>query len=174
MHRRLLAELERAGRLDRALEALPTDEELAARGRAGGGLTSPEFAVLLAYVKIALEDEINASDPARRPVDRQTCWRTTSRPRCASATPTRMAGHRLRREIVTTALVNEVVNRGGITFVLPGGRGDRRRRGRRDPGVRGRPRRLRAARRCGRPIEALDNRVADRGADRGLPARCGG
>ena len=38
----------------------------------------------------------------------------------------RMAGHRLRREIVTTVLVNEVVNRGGIVVRLPGGRGDRR------------------------------------------------
>ena len=32
VHRRLITELERSGQLDRALEALPTDEELAARG----------------------------------------------------------------------------------------------------------------------------------------------
>ena len=105
------------GQLNRALEALPTDEELARPAEAGEGLTAPEFAVLLAYVKIVLESEILA-DPTwstRRGPPR--CWSTTSRPRCASAFAERMAGHRLRREIVTTVLVNEVVNRGGTSFV---------------------------------------------------------
>lgn len=56
VHRRMITELERAGVLDRSLEALPPDEELAVRTESG--LTAPEFAVLLAYVKIALEKEI--------------------------------------------------------------------------------------------------------------------
>ncbi len=119
VHRRLISELEKAGRLDRAIEAMPTDEELAARFGSGAGLTSPEFAVLLAYVKIALEDEINAS-----PVPDEE-W---THPVLVDYFPTPlrsryeglMAGHRLRREIVTTQLVNEVVNRGGTSFVFRG------------------------------------------------------
>ena len=56
VHRRMINDLERSGALNRALEALPSDEELAVRTETG--LTPPEFAVLLAYVKIVLEREI--------------------------------------------------------------------------------------------------------------------
>jgi glutamate dehydrogenase len=116
VHRRLITDLERAGRLDRALEAMPSDEELAARGASGGGLTSPEFAVLLAYVKIALEDELHSStlpdEDWTHPV-LVDYFPTPLRERYENL----MTGHRLRREIVATQLVNEVVNRGGSTFV---------------------------------------------------------
>ncbi|HEX6497719.1 MAG TPA: NAD-glutamate dehydrogenase [Micromonosporaceae bacterium] len=116
VHRRLLADLEKAGRLDRALEAIPTDDELAARGEQGLGLTSPEFAVLLAYVKIALEDEINAStlpdDPWTHEVIEEY-FPTALREDFVDE----MARHPLRREIVTTQVVNETVNRGGTSFV---------------------------------------------------------
>jgi glutamate dehydrogenase len=116
VHRRLIADLEREGRLDRALEAVPTDEELAQRSAAGDGLSSPEFAVLLSYVKIALEDEINSSS---LPDDEWThevlldYFPTPLRERYADQMP----GHALHREIVTTQLVNEMVNRGGTSFV---------------------------------------------------------
>jgi glutamate dehydrogenase len=116
VHRRLLDDLERDGRLDRTIEAMPTDEELAERFATGTGLTSPEFAVQLAYVKIALEDEINASTLPDDPWTHQVLvdyFPTPLRDRHAD----RMASHALRREIITTRLVNEVVNRGGTTFV---------------------------------------------------------
>jgi glutamate dehydrogenase len=116
VHRRLLNDLEKSGQLDRALEALPTDEELAVRGEAGDGLTAPEFAVLLAYVKITLERQILADEMVDEPWTVDVLSRyfpTPLRERYAS----RMAGHRLRREIITTVLVNEVVNRGGTSFV---------------------------------------------------------
>jgi glutamate dehydrogenase len=116
VHRRLLTDLEKAGRLDRAIEAMPIDEELVVRAEAGNGLTSPEFAVLLAYVKIALEDEITASDLPDDPWCAEVLadyFPTPLRDEFAD----RMGEHRLRREIITTSLVNEVVNRGGTTFV---------------------------------------------------------
>jgi glutamate dehydrogenase len=116
VHRRLLNDLEKSGQLDRALEALPTDEELAARGEAGDGLTAPEFAVLLAYVKITLEKQILADELVDEPWTFAVLshyFPTPLRDRFAA----RMAGHRLRREIITTVLVNEVVNRGGTSFV---------------------------------------------------------
>jgi glutamate dehydrogenase len=116
VHRRLLNDLEKSGQLDRALEALPGDDELAVRGEAGDGLTAPEFAVLLAYVKITLEKQILADVMVDEPWTTEVLanyFPTPLRERFAS----RMAGHRLRREIITTVLVNEVVNRGGTSFV---------------------------------------------------------
>ncbi|MGW4295221.1 NAD-glutamate dehydrogenase [Micromonospora chersina] len=115
VHRRMISELERAGQLDRALEALPSDEELAVRGESG--LTAPEFAVLLAYVKIVLEREIVSEGLADEEWTTDVLvnyFPTPLRERFAD----RMGRHRLRRDIVTTVLVNEAINRGGITFVF--------------------------------------------------------
>ncbi|GAB3859440.1 NAD-glutamate dehydrogenase [Micromonospora andamanensis] len=115
VHRRMITELERAGVLDRSLEALPPDEELAVRTESG--LTAPEFAVLLAYVKIALEKEIlNDGLPDEKWTDEVLVnyFPTPMRERFAD----RMDRHRLRRDIVTTVLVNEAINRGGISFVF--------------------------------------------------------
>ncbi|MFB9545609.1 NAD-glutamate dehydrogenase [Micromonospora sagamiensis] len=115
VHRRMISDLERSGALNRALEALPSDEELAARTETG--LTAPEFAVLLAYVKIALEREILTDGLADEEWTTDVLvnyFPTPMRQRFAD----RMERHRLRRDIVTTVLVNEAVNRGGISFVF--------------------------------------------------------
>ena len=53
--------LEKTERLDRAIEFLPSNEEIADRRGKGLGLTSPERAVLLAYSKIWLYDELLGS-----------------------------------------------------------------------------------------------------------------
>jgi glutamate dehydrogenase len=117
VHRRMITFLERAGRLDRALEALPGDDELEVRAQSGLGLTSPEFAVLLAYTKMVLKLEIGESE---LPDEEWThpvlaaYFPTALRERYAD----RMATHPLRRDIVTTVLANDVVNNGGISFVF--------------------------------------------------------
>ncbi|BEL11640.1 NAD-glutamate dehydrogenase [Actinoplanes sichuanensis] len=116
VHRRMLNSLEQRGELNRELEALPTDKELAVRYENGEGLSAPEFAVLLAYVKISLEREVLADelvDEAWTSEVLSEYFPTPLRERFAG----RMAGHRLRREIISTSLVNEVVNRGGTSFV---------------------------------------------------------
>ncbi|MGA4684592.1 NAD-glutamate dehydrogenase [Micromonospora sp. AB353] len=115
VHRRMINELERSGALNRALEALPSDEELAVRTESG--LTAPEFAVLLAYVKIVLEREIVGEGLADEEWTTEVLvnyFPTPLRQRFAE----RMGRHRLRRDIVTTVLVNEAINRGGISFVF--------------------------------------------------------
>ncbi|MEE6257304.1 NAD-glutamate dehydrogenase [Plantactinospora sonchi] len=114
VHRRMISDFERAGHLNRELEALPPDEELAVR--TDSGLTAPEFAVLLAYVKIVLEREILADSLPDEEWTSEVLagyFPTPLRDRYAD----RMAEHRLRRDIVTTVLVNEAVNRGGISFI---------------------------------------------------------
>ncbi|NMO55978.1 NAD-glutamate dehydrogenase [Actinoplanes sp. TBRC 11911] len=117
VHRRMLTSLEESGQLNRELEGLPGDAELAARSEAGDGLTAPEFAVLMAYVKIRWETEVLADELVDEAWTNEVLanyFPAPLRERCGG----RMAGHRLRREIISTALVNEVVNRGGTSFVF--------------------------------------------------------
>ncbi len=59
---RFMRHLEKLGRLDRAIEYLPTDAQIAERKARGEGLTTPEFSVLLAYSKMWLSDELVESD----------------------------------------------------------------------------------------------------------------
>ncbi|TNY36920.1 NAD-glutamate dehydrogenase [Thermomonospora catenispora] len=117
VHGRLLRKLEHDGRLKRRLEFLPDDKVLVERRQAGQGLTGPEFAVLLAYVKLALDDELLASDLPDDPY--LESWLVHYFP-----TPLRerfrpyMDRHPLRREIITTQVVNDLVNNSGITFTF--------------------------------------------------------
>jgi glutamate dehydrogenase len=111
---RFMRTLEAAGRLNRRLEALPDDETL--RERHGVGLARPEICVLLAYAKIDLYDALLASDLPDDPamaVELERYFPAV----LAQRFPEELARHRLKREIVATALTNEIVNRVGITFV---------------------------------------------------------
>ena len=58
VHARFMRSLEQQKHLDRTVEMLPDDETLANRRNAGLGLTVPELAVLLAYAKITLEEDL--------------------------------------------------------------------------------------------------------------------
>ncbi|MGI8895883.1 MAG: NAD-glutamate dehydrogenase, partial [Casimicrobiaceae bacterium] len=114
--KRFLQFLEKAGRLKRALEFLPTDEEIGERRTQGVGLTAPEHAVLLAYSKIWLYDELLSST---LPDDR---WIGTALVRyfpeaLQDKYVAYMARHPLKREIVATYVTNSMVNRVGSTFV---------------------------------------------------------
>jgi glutamate dehydrogenase len=117
VHRRYLKALERSGRLDRTLEFLPSDEELAERAAAGRGLVMPEFAVLLAYTKIWIYDELLASDVPEDPflsAELAHYFPTAIRERYAN----RLVDHPLRREIIATCATNAMVNRTGTTFAF--------------------------------------------------------
>jgi glutamate dehydrogenase len=115
VHARQIRELEERRGLNRELEALPTDKEIRRREEIGAGLTSPELATLMAHVKLALKEQILASDlpdqevfAARLPRYFPAQLRDGFAPEIRS--------HQLRREIVATMLVNNVVDTGGITF----------------------------------------------------------
>jgi len=117
VHERLIHWLEDRGDLDRALEFLPTDAEIEKRLHDGLGLKSPEFSVLVAYAKLALKQDILASSIPDDPYFERTLaeyFPAKIREHYAGE----LAGHPLRREIVTNSLVNSVVNRGGITFAF--------------------------------------------------------
>ena len=113
---RFIRFLEKAGRLNRAIEFLPGEEEIEARRAAGGALTTPERAVLLAYGKMWLFDEILASD---LPEDD---WVGTAAvryfpPRLRDSMAAYIPRHPLKREIVATHVLNSMVNRVGATYV---------------------------------------------------------
>ncbi len=113
---RLIRDLERAGRLDRALEFLPDDETLAARAAGRRGLTRPELAVLLAYAKMSLDHDLLASDLPDLPelaADLRDYFPPALRERFAA----QIAAHPLKREITATVVTNDLVNRAGLTFI---------------------------------------------------------
>jgi glutamate dehydrogenase len=115
VHARYLRSLEIEGLLNRALEFLPGEKQLAERAAAGLGLTTPEFAVLLAYTKHTNAVEVLASDLPDDPYVQRELVRyfpTALQKGFTDAMP----GHRLRREIVATMLTNEMVNRAGTSF----------------------------------------------------------
>ena len=113
---RFMQFLEKAGRLNRAIEYLPTDEQIAERRAEGLGLAAPERAVLLAYAKIWIYDELLASPLPDDP------WVATAlvryfpqvlRERFAQWMPR----HPLKREIIATHVTNSMLNRVGSTYV---------------------------------------------------------
>jgi glutamate dehydrogenase len=116
-HTRFMRFLEKQGRLDRGIEFLPSDDEIAQRKAKGLGLTTPEQAVVLAYSKMWLYDEIIASD---LPED---AWVATALHRyfpqkLAKQFTAYVDKHPLRREIIATHVLNSMINRVGPTFVL--------------------------------------------------------
>jgi len=113
---RLIRELEKSGRLDRALEFLPDDAEIASRAAARRGLTRPELSVLLAYAKMSLDHELLQADLPDAPELAEELWLYFP-PALRDRFQTQIAAHPLRREIVATLVANDVVNRAGLTFV---------------------------------------------------------
>ena len=114
-HAHTIRSLEVSGHLDRALEFLPTTEEIDERHKAGRGLTRPELAVLLAYGKIALYSRLIDSDVPEDPYLSNELQRYFP-PLIPKRFGRFLQQHRLRREIIATATTNSMVNRMGPTF----------------------------------------------------------
>ncbi|WP_213877440.1 NAD-glutamate dehydrogenase [Pseudomonas sp. dw_358] len=115
-YRRLMADLESRGKLDRAIEFLPSEEQLNERIAARQGLTRAELSVLISYSKIDLNEALLASqvpDDDYLARDMETAFP----PSLASKYAEPMRRHRLKREIVSTQISNDLVNNMGITFV---------------------------------------------------------
>jgi glutamate dehydrogenase len=113
----LLRSLERAGTLDRALEALPTDEEIVERQRKGLRLTRPELAMLLSYSKIWLSGRLMETDVAEDPYLGAELTRYFPKP-VQRRYPRAILRHQLSREIIVTATTNSLVNRMGPGFAI--------------------------------------------------------
>ncbi len=113
---RLMRDLEEEGILNRALENLPDETEIVRRMADKQGLTRPELAVLLAYTKMSLNQQLLHSEVPDLAILRD---------KLASYFPTRLQKsytheietHPLKRDITATLFTNSIVNRMGITFI---------------------------------------------------------
>ena len=115
-YKRLMSALEAAGKLDSALEFLPTDDELNECTAKGLVLTRPELSVLISYSKIDLKESLLKSlVPDDEYLARE--METAFPPLLAQKFGEPMRRHRLKREIVSTQIANDLVNHMGITFV---------------------------------------------------------
>jgi glutamate dehydrogenase len=109
--------LEKQGLLDRQIEYLPSDAELSTRKTRGQGLTRPELAVLLSYSKLVAFQQLLESDIPEDPYLSKELQRYFPAPlqkKYAAA----MDQHRLKREIIATAVTNTTINRMGATFLM--------------------------------------------------------
>ncbi|EQD51823.1 NAD-specific glutamate dehydrogenase [mine drainage metagenome] len=116
-HVHLIRELERRRIVNRRLEGLPNAETLALRRAAQRGLTRPELAILLAYGKIALSQDLQTSDIAEDPTLCQEIERYFP-PALLKRYAPFMHRHPLGRGIITTEITNRLVNHMGPTFVI--------------------------------------------------------
>ncbi|MFJ4715794.1 NAD-glutamate dehydrogenase [Streptomyces sp. NPDC088785] len=115
-HQRFMRRLGKQGHLDRGLEFLPNDRQIKELLNTGRGLSQPELAVLLAYTKITAADELiqtTLPDDAYLRRLLHAYFPQELRDKYGEA----IDGHALRREIITTVLVNDTVNTGGSTFL---------------------------------------------------------
>jgi len=113
---RLMRQLEKEGPLNRRIEFLPDEEALAERMRLRQGFTRPELAVLLSYAKMTIYDQILVSDlpdDAYMQEDLKLYFPALLREQYGE----QIGRHRLRREIIATAVTNSMVNRVGPAFL---------------------------------------------------------
>jgi len=113
---RLIQWLEGAGRLNRAIEFLPTDDEFVQRRALKQGLTAPEGAVVLAYAKMSVFGDLLASNLPDDPYFSRVLQAYFPKA-LTEKFPEAVNQHPLKREIIATYVANTVVNRSGATFV---------------------------------------------------------
>ncbi|MCB0916302.1 MAG: NAD-glutamate dehydrogenase [Actinobacteria bacterium] len=115
VHARMMRRMELEGLLDRALEYLPSEDDISTLRDEDRGMTSPEFCTLMAYSKNYLTRQLNESDLASDPFYSDLLLGYFPEP-MVDRYPAAIEDHPLRREIISTMVANSMINRGGITF----------------------------------------------------------
>ncbi len=115
VHEDWMRRLERNGLLNRELEFLPSRKQVAERLDRGQGLSAPELAILLAYTKIVLADELIGTDLPDDPFLRSDLYKYFPG-KMRQHYRQQMEEHPLRREIIVTQIVNDLVNGAGMTY----------------------------------------------------------
>lgn len=116
LFRQNMNDLEKAGRLDRKLECLPDDKSLLERKASNKPLTRPEIAMLLAYCKMYLKQDVLATDVPEDPYFAKYLLTAFPKP-LREKYFSQMQQHSLRREIIATQLCKSITDRMGINFV---------------------------------------------------------
>ncbi|KFZ29736.1 NAD-glutamate dehydrogenase [Pseudidiomarina atlantica] len=114
---RFMHHLEREGQLNRSLEYLPDDDELAERQASGRGFTRPELAVITAYGKMVLKEELLDDTIMADPFHARSLMNAFPKP-LQEPYAEAMEAHPLRAQIIATRLANNIVNDMGPNFVF--------------------------------------------------------
>ncbi|PIE24235.1 MAG: NAD-glutamate dehydrogenase [Neptuniibacter caesariensis] len=115
-YQRYITNMENAGKLDRDLEFLPSDEALNERRSLHKGLTRPELSVLVSYSKAELKETLSLSSVPDDPYLARAL--TTAFPdNLTQDYLPQLNAHRLRKEIIGTQIANHMINMMGINFV---------------------------------------------------------
>jgi glutamate dehydrogenase len=114
---RLMTILENNGQLNRQVETLPDDVTLQERLAGGNSLTRPEIGVLLSYAKIVLFDDVIDSNLPDEDYFKDTLV-SYFPGKMLKANEQDIMSHRLRREIISTLIVNDAINRGGPATIV--------------------------------------------------------
>lgn len=117
VHARLIQYLVDERGLNRELEALPAEKEIHRRLEAGLGLTSPELCTLMAHVKLGLKEQMLETELTEQDVFASRLPQYFPTPLRERFTP-EIRTHQLRREIVTTMLINDLVDAAGISYAF--------------------------------------------------------
>ncbi|WP_297592548.1 NAD-glutamate dehydrogenase [Mycobacterium sp.] len=117
VHARLIQYLVDERGMNRELEALPSEKEIQRRADAGIGLTSPEMCTLMAHVKLGLKEEMLETELTEQDVFASRLPLYFPKPLRERFTP-EIRTHQLRREIVTTMLINDLVDAAGISYAF--------------------------------------------------------
>jgi glutamate dehydrogenase len=113
---RFIHSLEKSGKLDREIEFLPSDEEIAERQAQGLGFTRPELSVLVAYGKMVLKEQFAIDEIDQNPYYLSQLINAFPQ-QLQDKYAEQIQQHPLRKEIIATKLANEVVNDMGLNFV---------------------------------------------------------
>ena len=113
---RFIHHLEKEGKLDRALEFLPNEDELADRLAKGKALTRPELSVIVAYAKMVLKEQLVTPEITEDELLSQLLISYFPQ-KLQQQYSAQMGSHPLRGEIIATSLANELVNNMGFNFV---------------------------------------------------------
>ena len=115
VHEFWMKKLESDGILNRELEGLPSSRVVRQRLERKEGLTVPELSVLMAWTKIVLADELLESDLPDDPyldLDLKAYFPKEIR----EGFEEQITDHPLRRQIIVTQVVGDLVNGAGLTF----------------------------------------------------------
>ena len=115
LHSQLMRHLEKENLIRRSLEGLPDEENINRLQKEGLGLSRPELCVLMSWSKIDLYNEVLKSDVPDIPMMETLLFDYFPEP--LHKFKAEIKGHKLRREIIATQLVNTIVNRMGAVFV---------------------------------------------------------
>ena len=114
---RFISGLERDGYLNRELEFIPTDDEISERLASNKGLTRAELAVLLAYAKMVLKEQLNIPEITANNYHGRQLLQAFPQV-LQKKFSANMQQHPLRAEIIATKLANDIVNDMGLNFIF--------------------------------------------------------